>query len=437
MAPTPERARTRAQRVAARVPYDGFFDRFRRAVFSDNGSLKLAIVALTALLICVVCGVWRVPFGFRLHSKPERDVVCLARFSVFSPDKTNEARRVARLEEPHIYVLDAAKLANYKARLRNELQVLIATPDFESLTPENRDRLRRFLPPTATEDDERKAFLALRRILETDVELRNFSDSLDRALKPLEKNGVLDKLHGAREGNQEKIRVYELGTSPETAREVPTLDALLGNAYQIKNALSYEYADDEALELLFQEIRSSIPTTLSENREETLKALNAAEAAVPPVYVDYEVGQTLARSDKPLGDDEMRLLREERKARIAAQTPKDKICRTLAVFALVATMLFGAYALFSKRLTNADGERGTSLGACSIFFGAILATVAVGRAMQVVWDARGGTTALIPLLIFVQTAAIAASWGVALTFGSILAFALALAGGGALGTFVV
>ncbi len=437
MAPTPERARTRAQRVAARVPYDGFFNRFRRAVFGDNGTMKLAIVALTAILICVVCVVWRPPFAFRLHSKPERDVVCLARFSVFSPDKTNEARRVARLEEPHIYVLDSAKLANYKARLRNDLQMLIATPDFESLTPENRDRLRRFLPPTANEDDERKAMLAMRRVLEKDIELQNFSDSLDRALRPLEKNGVLEKLHPARQGNQENIRVYALGEAPETARLVPAIDVLLGNSYQIKNLLSREYTDDEALELLFQRIRTSIPTTLSENSDETLKALNAAEAAVPPVYVEYEVGQTLARADKPLGNDELRLLREERKARIAAQKPEDKLCRTLAVFALVATMLFSAYALFSKRLTTAENERGASLAACSIFFGAILATVAVGRAMQVVWDARGGTAALIPLLIFVQTAAIAASWGVALTFGSIVAFVLALSGGGALGTFVV
>ncbi|MBQ2851152.1 MAG: hypothetical protein IJE77_11780, partial [Thermoguttaceae bacterium] len=95
MAPTPERARTRAQRVAARVPYDGFFDRLRRAVFSDNGSLKLAIVALTALAICALCCVWRFPFDFRLDSKPERDVVWLAQFSVFSPDKTNEAKRIA------------------------------------------------------------------------------------------------------------------------------------------------------------------------------------------------------------------------------------------------------------------------------------------------------------------------------------------------------
>ncbi len=437
MAPTTERARTRAQRVAARVPYDGFFDRFRRALFSDNGSIKLAIVALTTALICVVCCVWRVPFAFRLHSKPERDVVCLARFSVFSPDKTNEARRVARLEEPHVYVLDSAKLAAYKTRLRNDLQMLIATSDFETMTPENRERLRRFLPPTATEEDERKAFLALRRVLEKDIDLANFSDSLDRALKPLEKNGVLDKLHGAREGNQEKIRVYDVGTSPETARETPVLDVLLGNAYQIKNLLSREYTDDEALELLFQKIRTSIPPTLTQNREETLKALNAAEAAIPPVYVDYEVGQTLARSDRPLGSNEIRLLREERKARIEAQSSEEKICRTLAVFSLLAMMFFSAYALFRKRLTSADGERGTSLAACSIFFGAILATVAVGRAMQVAWDARGASAALIPLLIFVQTAALAASWGVALTFGSIVAFMLALSGGGALGTFVV
>jgi putative nucleotidyltransferase with HDIG domain len=100
-------------------------------------------------------------------------------------------------------------------------------------------------------------------------------------------------------------------------------------------------------------------------------------------------------------------------------------------------MLFSAYALFRKSLTQTESERGTSLAACSIFFGLILATVAIGRAMQVAWDARGGTAALIPLLIFVQTTALAASWGVALTFGSIVAFVLALSGGASLGTLVV
>lgn len=437
MAPTPERARTRAQRVAARVPYDGFFDRFYRAVFSDHGTLKLAVVALTAAAICAICCVWRVPFNFRLDSKPERDVVCLAKFSVFSPDKTNEARRVARLEEPHVYVHDVAKLAKYKASLINELQVLIAAPDFESIAPENRELLRRFLPSGETEEDERKAFLAMRRVLEKDLDLANFRDSLDRALKPLEKNGLLDKLHPTADGNQEKIRVYDSGTNVATAREVSVNDVLIGNAYQIKDLLSREYTDREVLDLLFQRIRTSAPSTLIESREETFKALNAAEERVGPVYVDYEVGQTLARSDKPLGDNELRLLREERKARIKALTTEEKLERTASVFALIATMLFSAYALFRKRLTQAEGERGTSLAACSIFFGLILATVALGRAMQIVWDARGGTTALIPLLIFVQTTALAASWGVALTFGSIVAFVLALSGGASLGTLVV
>lgn len=437
MAPTPERARTRAQRVAARVPYDGFFDRFCRAVFSDNGSLKLAVVALTAVAICAICSVWRLPFNFRLDSKPERDVVCLARFSVYSPDKTNEARRVARFEAPHVYVHDVAKLAKYKASLVNELQILIAAPDFESIAPENREILRRFLPSDANEEAERKAFLAMRRVLEKDLDLANFRDSLDRALKPLEKNGLLDKLHPAGEGNQEKIRVYDAESNAANAREVAVNDVLLGNAYQIKELLSREYTDDEVLELLFQRLRTSAPSTLTESRDETFKALNAAEEAVGPVYVDYEVGQTLARSDKPLGDNELRLLREERKARLKALTPEEKLKRTAAVFALIATMLFSAYALFRERLTQAEGERGTSLAACSIFFGLIIATVAIGRAMQVVWDARGGTAALIPLLIFVQTTALAASWGVALAFGSIVAFVLALSGGASLGTLVV
>lgn len=437
MAPTPERARTRAQRVAARVPYDGFFDRLRRAVFSDNGSLKLAIVALTAAAICAICCVWRLPFNFRLDSKPERDVVCLARFSVFSPDKTNEARRVARLEEPHVYVHDVAKLARYKATLANELQTLIAAPDYESISPENRALLRRFLPIGATEEDERKAFLAMRRVLEKDLDLANFRDSLDRALKPLEKNGVLDKLHSPGDGNQEIIRVYDVGSVAANAREVAANDVLIGNAYQIKELLSREYTDDEVLDLLFQRIRTSAPTTLAESRDETFKALAAAEESVGPVYVDYEVGQTLARSDRPIGDNELRLLREERKARLKALTSEEKLERTAAVFALIATMLFSAYALFRKSLTQAESERGTSLAACSIFFGLILATVAIGRAMQVAWDARGGTAALIPLLIFVQTTALAASWGVALTFGSIVAFVLALSGGASLGTLVV
>ena len=290
--PTPERARTRAQRVAARVPYDGFFDRLRRAVFSDNGSLKLAIVALTAAAICAICCVWRVPFNFRLDSKPERDVVCLAKFSVFSPDKTNEARRVARFEEPHIYAHDSAKLANYTAALVNELQMLIAAPDFEAMPLENRNILRRFLPSAATEEDERNAFLAMRRVLEKDLDLANFRDSLDRALKPLEKNGLLDKLHSAGDGNQEKIRVYDVGSDPSTAREVAVNDVLIGNAYLIKDLLSREYTDREVLDLLFQRIRTSAPTTLVESRDATFKALNSAEERVGPVYVDYEVGQT-------------------------------------------------------------------------------------------------------------------------------------------------
>lgn len=438
--PERERVRTRAQRVAARVSYDGLSEKIQRLFWNNDGAVKLALVAATAAAICAICAVWNPPFSYRLYAKPERDVVSRAEFSVLSAEKTNEARQNARLETPHVYSSDASKLAHYKTQFLNEIQGLIAHPNFETLPPEERVALRAFLPPNATEEDEKKAFDTLQDALEKDLDLANFKASIDRVFKPFETTGILLKLHRAREGNQETIGVYDVGDPQKTTRPTPVRDVLIGNAYLVKDLLNREYYDRAFSDLLFQKIRSTIPETLTEDRDATTAAQNAAEEEIGPVYTKYDRGQTLVRGGVTIGPPELELLYREHLARLGTLTFDEKFRRTFAVFTLLSLMLVGALALFYNRLlstTDEGGVRARSSAQHAGVFGMMLATILIGRALQLFLASRGGSTELIPLLIFVQLTAFAASWGAALTFGTIVAFAFALCGGYDLGAFAV
>ena len=51
-----ERVRTRAQRVASRIEYEGFTQRCKRLILEDNGLQKLGLILLAALLITAISG---------------------------------------------------------------------------------------------------------------------------------------------------------------------------------------------------------------------------------------------------------------------------------------------------------------------------------------------------------------------------------------------
>ncbi|MDO5553105.1 MAG: HDIG domain-containing protein [Planctomycetia bacterium] len=439
---TTQQHRTRAQRVASRINYVGFLDRMGHLYIGDHGVLKIGVLILSTLVLCLATQAWNPPFAFRQESKVERNICCRTPFSVPSNEKTEEARQNARMDALHVYVNDGAKLAQFKAGLVNTVQTLLVAENFQSMKPETLEKWRLFLPPNTPDETAAIAFEKFQKTFETDVELAGFKQVIDNAFRSYEKNGILIQLHGSREGNQERILVCDVGTLPESGREVPVLDVLIGNAYLIKDRLNQNYSWDIS-ELLFQWIRPAIPETLSENQEASENAQEVAAAKVDTVYTKYEVGQPIAKSGTVLDPITFHLLKEEYKSMIAGRTMDIKMVRGFGVGVLIFFLLFLSYIFIMSRNASPAGVARSlvgskrSLGDMVVLYGLIVLTILVGRLLQVLLENQGANPELIPLLIFAQIATLIFSWEEAIFTSFIAAFILAVSGYFDLGVFLI
>ena len=426
--------RSRAQRVAARVSHKGFLDRVRDLLLEDHGPAKIALFIVTAALLCVTIQAWNPPFLFRIFNQMDRDVVCSVPFSMEAPQKTKEVQLAARFDTPHVYVNDPAKIAQFKARLVNTVQSLLSEESYEKMSDEDRSKWGAFLPPDTPQETAAEKFTLLQDTLEKDIELANFKLSIDRVFRPYEKNGILLKLHGSREGNQEKIRIYDVDSTPDQAREVPVRDVLIGNAYLIKDLLNLDFAR-EISDLLFQWIRPEISETLTEDRDATIKAQNMAEAEVEPVFTQYEPGQVLAKGKTPIDLDTFKLLKQEYVVFLSQRTFFQQSIRTagIFIFIFIALIMAGVFIHTRLVLNRMESTLNTFLTVFSLM---ILATVC-GRFLQIMFDNQGGNPEMVPLLVLAQGITIAFSWEVAIITAFIATLALTLSGSADLSAFLV
>ena len=128
-----DRVRTREQRVAAHVDYNGFIKRIKKLALEDNGFKKLRLLLATSVVITILCGSWDPPLKFKLFSTPDRDIVCNTDFRAVDEWQTSENRNKALENTPHYYAHAPGKLAEYKRQLASEMQTILGMRTF--LTP--------------------------------------------------------------------------------------------------------------------------------------------------------------------------------------------------------------------------------------------------------------------------------------------------------------
>lgn len=434
MSSTSTTHRTRAERVADAIKRVGVLKRMEMLLLENYGPLKLLLLVFSSLILCAVIQAWNPPFAYRVLQGVDRDIVCRTPFSVVSADKTKEARQNAKMEALHVYSHDTIKLSQFKAGLINTVQTLLTAESYEKMKEDVRGQWKAFLVPNTTEKDAAIAFEKFQKNFETDVELAQFKQVIDQVFLPYEKNGILIQLHGSREGNQERISVYDLGVESEVRREVPVLDVLIGNAYMIKDRLNQRY-DRTITEYLFQWIRPMIPETLSENKEATEKAKELAAEKIQTVYTKYEPGQTILKAGQVIDLMTFQLLKEEYRNQIKARTWAQQLIRMTGSFVLLFLMFLLSYFFMPVRL-GGDREKG-SLRSFVTLYGLIVFTVVIGRGLQLILDNQGANPELIPLLIFAQTITLAYSWEEAIFTSFIATFVLALSGYFDLGGFLI
>lgn len=430
---TPNRPKTRAERVAQHVIKVGLFEKIRDFLFADHGIMKFGLVFSIALILSIIIQGWNPPFMFHILKRVERDVASRVAFSVKSPDKTQEARLNAKLDTPHVYSHDKTKLTQFKARLTNTIQSLLSIENYDAMKPEDLEKWKLFLPANSTSEEAALAFTRLQKALEKDIEAKRFELAIDRVFQPYETNGILIRLHGSRDGNQERIAVYNQDDPNEEKRFVSVRDVLIGNAYLIKDRLNQEFERSIA-DILFHWIRPAIPETLTENREQTVKAQNIAIDSVGDVFTKYEPRQVIVKGGNIIEPQDFLLLKEEQKNILKERLPSQRILRYFGVFMLILIMLLASYFLIIGRFVNC--QKSQSVANLALLYGLLMLTVIFGRFLQIFFNNQGANPELVPLLVYAQIITFAFSWEIAIIVSMIATLVLMLSGFFDLGVFL-
>lgn len=422
--------RTRSERVAALEIRPGKWERAWANLRRRDVLLRLGLALATALVICLVIRGWQSPFAYRIGYVPVRDITARVPFSMPDPAATDLARVRARSQVRYVYSQDAEPLVRLRGALRNSLLEVMRATTYADVKPATWAEFRP--PPDAkgnrpSEAEMQTRFDKLRKALEGDENLAAFEKALSAALAPFEQRGLLETLpQQPGEGNQDEIVVYPLGQH-DSQQIVKVSDVLIGDATAIRESLRKHLPSAEVGDITLDWLRPRLKSTLTQDKEETKKALDTAAAAVKDVLVNYEPGQILAPAGQPL--EQLRLLREEHEVALAQRSALQKLIRGATVTLMILTLL-GLCAVYlydrERRLVVSLKRLGTVL---------FLLVVTVALARWASDDARRAE--IIPLLLFSQTVAIAYGRELALLLSGVTSLIIVVALGQPMGGLLV
>ena len=422
--------RTRLERVAALELPPGSWERVWNTLCRGRVLTRIGMSVLTAVALCVVMRGWHPPFSHRAYYVPARDVIARVQFSAVKP-VDDDARDRARRQARYVYVQDPQPLAKLSAALLATVREVMAASAFQATTAKVWADFQpmAFEPGRLAPQQAKEQFDAFRKSLAGDKELLNFQKSLQAALAPFQKHGLLEKLpQKPGQGNHEEIIVYPLG-QPAAKEVVKVSDVVIGQGEPLRESLLANMPSEAVAEATFHWLRRQLPSTLKRDDNETKKAVDAAVDAVKDQVIHYEAGQVLAEADRPLEPEQMRLLRLEYEAAMA-QRPWDKM---LGRATAVVTLILALFALCAVYIHHREPNLMDSLRRLALIQCMTVVTVLVA-----IWASADGWRAeLVPVLLFGQTVAIAYRQELALRFCAIIALILALAMGHGMPTLLM
>lgn len=373
---------------------------------------RVAIAATAAIALMVLCQTWRPPFAYRENALPARDLVTRVTFKLPDEKATDDLRRQKLRDEPAFYRNRTKPLDQLRARLKDQLFLILSTDAFDQLDDKGRGALAQFTlvenqfasaepaePPLSLE----ARFKKIKSVFADDPELKKLDEAIRTGMNDNYKYGVFVGMqHEAEEGSQQVIRVYQEGV-PDDLQYVEVNRARIAEAgvnltKQIREQFRSNFGGDDG-QSVARMISSWLVTRLPEfetlkfQRERTEEENLAAVAAIDPVMTVYQGGETvLADAGKSLTPIDLQLLRMEWQTLVDHMNWSDRTFRIIAYLGMVIAfyLLCGSYIFFvdDRRLILDQWQLAKMLTV-------MVATIAGGY-----WLAgRGWRSELIPMTI--------------------------------------
>ena len=432
--------RHRSQRGASLGLPPNFFSRTWELVRQPDVLLRLGLFAAVAILLWVIAGGGVPPFPFRTGDVPARKIVARVDFQRKDPDETIKRRQEAQRTAEAVYLNNARLLEERRQELTNKVGRLVQSDSFEAMqqNPELKKIWQEFQPgePHPSAEDKRR-FETLKTFFKAGMDSNRYDEAVKRALSPLEKFGLLKELKHE-DGSQVSIivRDQEGGRAVGHANvDEVRLDKVKVNLPQridaeLKGHGGMEDNASVVAELTNAWLLTRLPETLSYDKDASDKEALRAKDEVADVMVDYKAGiAELAQGGKPLGEQELILLKAEHDAWRASLGVRDWITRSFAQFGmyLALSILCGYYIYFRRPRLLTDFRR----------FATLLTAIVVTVALAWIASADQWRAEIIPLLIFGMTAAIAYEKELALLLSASVALIIAFSLQQGLAEFVI
>ncbi len=383
--------------------------------------VRLALCAVTAVLLWVVTRGWAPPMPHHWGDVPPRDIVARTQFEQDDEDATRKARELARTLAIAIYDLDATPVQQLRAKLENEVGQLVAAENYAAA-----DKLWEAfrLPlaegtPEPTAEERAQQYQRFHDALSVEGAFDAFKESLNTAMTPIMQKGMLAGLPPEHDANFETIFVRPVSSKDGIEgkegfpQQVPVSDVIVENAAaQLQKQLEQKMPSLEVAGRVFAWLRPHLPTTLKLNLEDTRKEQDKAVAAVKTRTKVFPPGSILAHATKPddpttravLGDREVELINLEYKAELAQQSYSSKLARSLATFGMYVAL----YVLCGFYIYHREPRITSELSRLATLLSLVVVTVTL-MVIGSEWRAE-----LIPLMLFGMTMAIAYQQEVAL-----------------------
>jgi cyclic-di-AMP phosphodiesterase PgpH len=409
--------------------------------------LRLFLCLLTAIAIWALTGSWAPPFTYRVDYTPPRDITAKVKFERIDEEQTRLERDRKMQQAASVYRQDPKDFELQSAALKLLLDEVTLTENVEQLKP---DTWRQFLPPddpanpkpidTAKSSDDYKQFHSALLALGT-KEKRDAA--VDRLFSPLKRNGILSAVVPSEHGkNQAEIFVYTSG-GPQSS--VPLVDVLLGDKSRIRNLVRDNLGNSTVTDHVWTWLEPQLRTSLTLDKEASLKRQVEAGATVPPIMEEFQVGSLLAPMGKPLTAQDLELLELEYEHVIDKHIDDQPVVdgkpqqrnlplskrleRTAAVFC----MIFASYVLCGYYIFFREPRLLRDLTAFCVMLGSAVVVITLVHWTKVdPWRAE-----LIPILLFSMTFGIAYHRDVALILSLSMAVVVAMTGGEGLGEFII
>jgi cyclic-di-AMP phosphodiesterase PgpH len=330
-----------------------------------DASLRIGIAFLAAVILVVLCQTWKPSFAYRENALPTRDLVTRMTFEVPDEKATEELRQRERREELAFYRNRTVPLDQLRARLKDQLFLVLSAEAFEQLDDKAIEALQQFdLPSEPGEIDKPSLTLEMRfeKIKTTfaeDAELKKLDNAIHNGIKENEKFGIIKSLqHNLDEGSQQVIRVYREGAPDDLQylelNKVRIAEAGVAMAKQIRDQFRTNFPGDDPLlvaNMISRWLVTRMPDfeTLTYDKTRSEKARTEAAAAVEPAMTTYERGSSvMARAGQPLTVENLQLLRKEWQTLLERMNWKTQAIRMLAYFGMILALylLCGSYIFF-------------------------------------------------------------------------------------------